>query len=295
MIIENVSKKIEGHLVLENITFELKPGEITALIGRNGVGKTTLFSIIAGLYLADEGRVLMDGSDLRKNPALKKNIFFLEDNMNYFNPYSVKSVVKIYKNVYATFDEAFFDELMARFELPKNVKVMSFSKGRKALFFMILAFALDVRYLLLDEPMDGLDVIVKKQLLQFILETVADRRTSVLIASHRLDELEMVADRVVVLKGTKVELDYYLETLRDTALKIQVAFKTKRVPEFVKQESQLLYRDGRIFTLLITDQADDFVNKLKAEEPILYQEMAITIEDIFRVRLADDKVDYYEI
>ncbi|AQY49640.1 ABC transporter ATP-binding protein [Listeria weihenstephanensis FSL R9-0317] len=295
MIIDGVTKRIEGNLVLEDISFELKSGEITALIGRNGVGKTTLFSIIAGMYLADAGQVTVDGQDLRKNPALKKNIFFLEDNMNYFNSYSVKSVVKIYKNVYATFDEAFFDTLMERFELPKKAKVMSFSKGRKALFFMILAFSLDVRYLLLDEPMDGLDVIVKKQLLQFILETVADRKTSVLIASHRLDELEMVADRVLVLKGTTLELDYYLESLRDTALKLQVAFKAKHVPVFVKEESELLQRNGRIYTLLVTENTDDFVSKIKMEEPILYQEMAITIEDVFTIRLADDKVDYYEM
>ncbi|MBC1499157.1 ABC transporter ATP-binding protein [Listeria weihenstephanensis] len=295
MIIDGVTKRIEGNLVLEDISFELKSGEITALIGRNGVGKTTLFSIIAGMYLADAGQVTVDGQDLRKNPALKKNIFFLEDNMNYFNSYSVKSVVKIYKNVYATFDEAFFDTLMERFELPKKAKVMSFSKGRKALFFMILAFSLDVRYLLLDEPMDGLDVIVKKQLLQFILETVADRKTSVLIASHRLDELEMVADRVLVLKGTTLELDYYLESLRDTALKLQVAFKSKHVPVFVKEESELLQRNGRIYTLLVTENTDDFVSKIKMEEPILYQEMAITIEDVFTIRLADDKVDYYEM
>ncbi|MBC1457972.1 ATP-binding cassette domain-containing protein [Listeria newyorkensis] len=295
MIIDGVTKRIEGNLVLEDISFELKSGEITALIGRNGVGKTTLFSIIAGMYLADAGHVAIDGQDLRKHPALKKNIFFLEDNMNYFNSYSVKAVVKIYKNVYATFDEEFFDSLMERFELPKKAKVMSFSKGRKALFFMILAFSLDVRYLLLDEPMDGLDVIVKKQLLQFILETVADRKTSVLIASHRLDELEMVADRVLVLKGTTLELDYYLESLRDTALKIQVAFKSKHVPVFVKEESELLQRNGRIYTLLVTENTDDFVSKVRMEEPILYQEMAITIEDVFTIRLADDKVDYYEI
>lgn len=295
MIIDGVTKRIEGNLVLEDISFEMKSGEITALIGRNGVGKTTLFSIIAGMYLADAGHVAIDGHDLRKQPALKKNIFFLEDNMNYFNSYSVKSVVKIYKNVYATFDEVFFDTLMERFELPKKAKVMSFSKGRKALFFMILAFSLDVRYLLLDEPMDGLDVIVKKQLLQFILETVADRKTSVLIASHRLDELEMVADRVLVLKGTTLELDYYLESLRDTALKLQVAFKSKHVPVFVKEESELLQRNGRIYTLLVTENTDDFVSKVRMEEPILYQEMAITIEDVFTIRLADDKVDYYEV
>ncbi|EUJ47446.1 ATP-binding cassette domain-containing protein [Paenilisteria rocourtiae] len=295
MIIDRITKRIEGNLVLENISFELKAGEITALIGRNGVGKTTLFSIIAGMYLADAGQVMLDGQDLRKNPALKKNIFFLEDNMNYFNTYSVKAVVKIYKNVYATFDEEFFNTLMERFELPTKAKVMSFSKGRKALFFMILAFSLDVRYLLLDEPLDGLDVIVKKQLLQFILETVADRKTSVLIASHRLDELEMVADRVLVLKGTSLELDYYLEALRDTALKIQVAFKSKHVPAFVKEESELLQRNGRIYTLLVTENTDDFVSRLKLVEPILYQEMAITMEDVFTIRLSDDKVDYYEI
>lgn len=117
---------------------------------------------------------------------------------------------------------------MQQFELPMKAKLMSFSKGRKALFFIILAFSLNVRFLLLDEPLDGLDIIIKKQILATIKDTVKKRGTSVVIASHRLEELEAIADRVIVLKGASVELDYYLEDMRTDAVKIQVAFKTKK-------------------------------------------------------------------
>lgn len=244
MKIRNLTKKMDDNLVLKDVSFDLKAGEITALIGRNGVGKTTLFSTMTGIYLPDE---------------------------------------------------AFFNELMQRFELPMKAKLMSFSKGRKALFFIILAVSLNVRFLLLDEPMDGLDIIIKKQILATIKDTVKKRGTSVVIASHRLEELEAIADRVIVLKGASVELDYYLEDMRTDAVKIQVAFKTKKIPDFVKNNAQLLYRNGRIYTLLVTENASSFLAELRLEEPVLLEEMSISIEDIFTVHLANDKIDYYEI
>lgn len=295
MEIRNITKNMEDNLVLNDISFDLKAGEITALIGRNGVGKTTLFSTMTGIYLPDAGDVFLNGKSVFKHPEVKQQLFFLEDNMNHFNTYSVHAVVKIYKNIYTTFDEGFFNDAMEQFELPMKAKLMSFSKGRKALFFIILAFSINVQYLLLDEPMDGLDVIIKKEILTLITNTVKERGTSVLIASHRLDELESVANRVIVLKGASLELDYYLDDMRNDALKIQVAFKTKQIPAFVKDNAQLLYRNGRIYTLLVTENANEFVAQLRLEEPVLLEEMPISIEDIFTVHLANDKIDYYEI
>ncbi|EAD0635547.1 ABC transporter ATP-binding protein [Listeria monocytogenes] len=295
MKIRNLTKKMDNNLVLKDVSFDLKAGEITALIGRNGVGKTTLFSTMTGIYLPDEGDVFLDEESIFKHPEVKQQLFFLEDNMNHFNTYSVQTVVKIYRQIYPTFDEAFFSELMQRFELPMKAKLISFSKGRKALFFIILAFSINVRFLLLDEPMDGLDIIIKKQILAIIKDTVKKRGTSVVIASHRLDELEAIADRVIVLKGASVEFDYYLEDMRTDAVKIQVAFKTKKIPDFVKNNAQLLYRNGRIYTLLVTKNASSFLAELRLEEPVLLEEMSISIEDIFTVHLANDKIDYYEI
>lgn len=295
MKIRNLTKKMDNNLVLKDVSLDLKAGEITALIGRNGVGKTTLFSTMTGIYLPDEGDVFLDEVSIFKHPEVKQQLFFLEDNMNHFNTYSVQTVVKIYRQIYPTFDEAFFSELMQRFELPMKAKLISFSKGRKALFFIILAFSINVRFLLLDEPMDGLDIIIKKQILAIIKDTVKKRGTSVVIASHRLDELEAIADRVIVLKGASVEFDYYLEDMRTDAVKIQVAFKTKKIPDFVKNNAQLLYRNGRIYTLLVTKNASSFLAELRLEEPVLLEEMSISIEDIFTVHLANDKIDYYEI
>ncbi|EHL5792385.1 TPA: ATP-binding cassette domain-containing protein [Listeria monocytogenes] len=295
MKIRNLTKKMDDNLVLKDVSFDLKAGEVTALIGRNGVGKTTLFSTMMGIYLPDEGDVFLDEKSIFKHPEVKQQLFLLEDNMNHFNTYSVQTVVKIYRQIYPTFDEAFFSELMQQFELPMKAKLMSFSKGRKALFFIILAFSINVRFLLLDEPMDGLDIIIKKQILAIIKDTVKKRGTSVVIASHRLEELEAIADRIIVLKGASVEFDYYLEDMRTDAVKIQVAFKTKKIPDFVKNNAQLLYRNGRIYTLLVIENASSFLAELRLEEPVLLEEMSISIEDIFTVHLANDKIDYYEI
>lgn len=295
MHVHGLAKTIENKSVLSDINFDLKPGEITALIGRNGVGKTTLFSTLTGIYTPDAGDVMIDGKNVYRQPEVKRHIFFLEDNMNYFNTYSVKAVVQIYQSVYSSFDREYFLMLMNKFDLPIKAKLMSFSKGRKALFFIILAFSLNVRYLLLDEPMDGLDYIVKDKILAFLSEAVAAKQTSVLIASHRLDELEEIADRVLILKGSHIELDYYMDEIRTRALKIQVAFKTNKVPAFVKSGAKLLARNGRIYTLLIEENVEAFCKEIQGQQPILYEELPIKIADVFRVYLADEKVEYYEI
>ncbi|EUJ51434.1 ABC transporter ATP-binding protein, N-terminal part [Listeria fleischmannii FSL S10-1203] len=176
MRVENIKKVIDEKIVLQNISFELKPGEITALIGRNGVGKTTLFSTMMGIFIPDEGKIIIDSEDIMKNPSLKRKIFFLEDSMNYFNSHNVKTIVKLYRSIYTDFDEIYFQNLMNRFDIKMDTKIISFSKGRKALFFMILAFSLNVQYLLLDEPMDGLDVLIKREILDFILEQAKEKK-----------------------------------------------------------------------------------------------------------------------
>ncbi|WP_088810066.1 MULTISPECIES: ABC transporter ATP-binding protein [Listeria] len=295
MRVENIKKVIDNNIVLQNISFELKPGEITALIGRNGVGKTTLFSTIIGIFLPDEGKVTIDGENILNKPALKREIFFLEDSMNYFNSHNVKTIVKLYRSIYTDFDEFYFQELMERFDMKMDTKIISFSKGRKALFFMILAFSLNVKYLLLDEPMEGLDVMIKRDILNFILEQAKEKHTSVIVASHRLDELDEIADRVLLLKGASLELDLYLEEFRQQTMKIQVAFKTKGVPDFVKQEAKLLYRNGRIFTIYVSQDKEEFLERLKREQVLLLEEMTMTMEDIFTFYLAEEKISYLEL
>ncbi|EMG27133.1 ABC transporter ATP-binding protein [Listeria fleischmannii 1991] len=295
MRVENIKKVIDEKIVLQNISFELKPGEITALIGRNGVGKTTLFSTMMGIFIPDEGKITIDGEDVMKNPSLKRKIFFLEDSMNYFNSHNVKTIVKLYRSIYTDFDEIYFQNLMNRFDIKMDTKIISFSKGRKALFFMILAFSLNVQYLLLDEPMDGLDVIIKREILDFILEQAKEKKTSVLIASHRLDELDEIADRVFILKGASLELDLYLEEFRQRTMKIQVAFKTKGVPDFVKNEAKLLYRNGQIYTIYVSEEKEEFLKRIKREQVILLEEMTMTIEDIFTFYLAEEKISYLEL
>lgn len=295
MRVENIKKVIDEKIVLQNISFELKPGEITALIGRNGVGKTTLFSTMMGIFIPDEGKIIIDSEDIMKNPTLKRKIFFLEDSMNYFNSHNVKTIVKLYRSIYTDFDEIYFQNLMNRFDIKMDTKIISFSKGRKALFFMILAFSLNVQYLLLDEPMDGLDVLIKREILDFILEQAKEKKTSVLIASHRLDELDEIADRVFILKGASLELDLYLEEFRQRTMKIQVAFKTKGVPDFVKNDAKLLYRNGRIYTIYVSEEKEEFLKRIKREQVILLEEMTMTIEDIFTFYLAEEKISYLEL
>lgn len=163
LTVQNLSKAIDGKTILEDINFELSSGSITGLIGRNGVGKTTLLRIMAGILDPDQGEVLFEGVNLSTYPLIKQSMYYVPDSMNVMNSYSVKELVRLHVSMYEQFDQEAFYTWLDRFQLPTNRTLRSFSKGMKALLVIILALATQSKLIILDEPTNGLDVIVKNR------------------------------------------------------------------------------------------------------------------------------------
>ena len=287
MKVMKLSKMIEGKQILNDVHFELKSNEIVGLIGRNGSGKTTLFRTLTGQYLPDKGEIELDGISLLTATQSKSELFYIDEAENFLAPYTLKTINQFYRTAYPNFNQDLFLTLTGSHQFPLHVNYHGLSKGMQGLFNMILAISSNARFLLLDEPFDGLDVIVRKDVIGLLLEHISDNHRTALIASHNLNELENLADRVLLLKNQTIIKDYRLEEMRESAKKIQMVFKTKKIPSLVKEHSRLLTIQGRVITAIFEDFNQDLANKIQTLQPVLFEELPLSLEDLFEANLKE--------
>ncbi len=287
MKVMKLSRMIEGKQILNDVHFELKANEIVGLIGRNGSGKTTLFRTLTGQYLPDKGEIELDGISLLTATQSKSELFYIDEAENFLAPYTLKTINQFYRTAYPNFNQDLFLTLTGSHQLPFHVNYHGLSKGMQGLFNMILAISSNARFLLLDEPFDGLDVIVRKDVIGLLLEHISDNQRTALIASHNLNELENLADRVLLLKNQTIIKDYRLEEMRESAKKIQMVFKTKKIPSLVKEHSRLLTIQGRVITAIFEDFNQDLANKIQTLQPVLFEELPLSLEDLFEANLKE--------
>ncbi|KRK45435.1 ABC-type multidrug transport system, ATPase component [Dellaglioa algida DSM 15638] len=284
--IKGLSEKIGDKDILKDINISLVPGEIVGLIGRNGVGKTTLFRSIAGQYIPDTGDILIDDQWIKEDLTLKEKLFYLDTQNNFFDSYTIDKIADFYELAYQTFDREKYNNWVIEYDLPRQTKYRQFSKGMQGLFNIVLAFSTGAPYVILDEPLDGLDVIVRKQVFQIIIDAVSEDQRGVLISSHNLEELDRLIDRAIVLKGSHIVSDYRLEDTRSEARKVQLVFKSKEIPTFVKENSRAISIQGRVVVVLFEHYSAELEAQIQAEDPALFEELPLTLEDLFRASIS---------
>lgn len=291
MKVNNLQKTIDGQVILEEINFSLNPQEIVGLVGRNGSGKTTLFRTLAGHYLLDDGEVSIAGMDLAKAVEQKTQLFYIDELDNFLKYYSLKKINEFYRLAYPKFDQDRYLALLKENEFHQRMSYRRLSKGMQGLYQMILAISSEANYLLLDEPFDGLDVIVRKKVIALLLDHLATHENcSIMIASHNLMELEGIIDRVLLLKGKSIVKDYSLEQMREHARKLQLVFRRKGVPAFVKEQAKLLSIQGRVVTVIFEEYTPELADQLKALEPVVMEELPLSLEDLFEANLRQEKM-----
>ena len=291
MKVNNLQKTIDGQAILEEINFSLNPQEIVGLVGRNGSGKTTLFRTLAGHYLLDGGEVTIAGMDLAKAVEQKTQLFYIDELDNFLKYYSLKKINEFYRLAYPKFDQDRYLALLKENEFHQRMSYRRLSKGMQGLYQMILAISSEANYLLLDEPFDGLDVIVRKKVIALLLDHLATHENcSIMIASHNLMELEGIIDRVLLLRGKSIVKDYSLEQMREHARKLQLVFRRKGVPAFVKEQAKLLSIQGRVVTVIFEEYTPELADQLKALEPVVMEELPLSLEDLFEANLRQEKM-----
>ncbi|UHA74920.1 ABC transporter ATP-binding protein [Paenibacillus sp. 481] len=284
--VQAVHKHIEGKAVLNGAHFHIPPGRVIGLIGRNGTGKTTLMRTMAGIYTPDQGTVCFEDIDIHRRPEVKRDVVFIPDAPDALESYTIKQCANWFAMLYPSFDYFFFMEAMERFRLPIHKPVRKLSKGMKMLFSTALGLATRARFIMLDEPTNGVDAVAKKQLLSLIMESLRED-ASILISSHMLHELDRIADTVVLLRDGRTDEIWELESLRMEVRKMQVVFPDAEPPTWLQQEGiYVLQQVGRVYTVLLESAVA--VNTLRGAETILLEELPLSLEDWFTWKSGGD-------
>ena len=207
-----VKKKFRRKKVLDNITFNVKKGEITALLGLNGVGKSTLLKIIMGLVKQDKGEVLFNGEKL--NYKTYENIAFVPDVLNTYGDMKIKDAFEYMSMMYEKWDMDKAYEMLKDFKLTDDLKINKLSKGTIARVKLILGFARHPEYLLLDEPFSGIDIFTREKFIESLIGYM-DNNIGILLTTHELKEVENIVDKVVFLSDGNIKIEFYVEDVRE--------------------------------------------------------------------------------
>ena len=283
--IKNLSKSFTDKEVLKNINLTIKDGSIVGLVGINGSGKSTLMRVISGIYKADDGQVLIDNQVAYENEEVKKDCFFLPDEPYYGINTTPLSIIDLYQTFY-NFDKEVYLSYLNTFKLPLKKSLHNFSKGMKRQVFISLALAIKPKYLLLDEAFDGLDPIARLTFKRALIELVDQYKSTVIISSHSLRELEDICDSFCLLDNKDILSSGQITEEIEKYHKYQVAFKEEVTKEDFKDINFIRYeQDGRIIKVVINEDLDSFKEKIKKYKPLIIDEVTIDFEELFIIEV----------
>ncbi|RFA31951.1 multidrug ABC transporter ATP-binding protein [Virgibacillus dokdonensis] len=210
--VNNITKKFGRKQVLNGVSFTAEKGEITCLIGINGVGKTTILNAIMALTPIKKGEILIDGEKLK--PETFNQITFIPDAITVLPQMTITESMQFMKDYYTTWNEERAQELLSFFKLNPEDKIASLSKGNTAKANLLLGLALDVNYILMDEPFSGIDMFSREQIANvFTSHLIEDR--GVIITTHEIGDIEHLIDKVVLLDDGVVKKQFYTEEVRE--------------------------------------------------------------------------------
>ncbi len=280
--VEKVSKYYDHFQILDELDLHVKKGTIYGLVGANGAGKTTIINHLTGVLKQDAGRITIDGEEVWENSELKQRVLSIADDWFFYNTYTVRDMMHFYKSIYRNFSEERYEKLGKAFNISDKIQIRRLSKGMKkqVAFWLVLSCMPEV--LILDEPLDGLDPVMRKQILSFILGDVAERQMTVLVSSHNLRELEDTCDCFGIMHKGKMLIEKPLDDLRGDIHKYQTAF-ADGLPEELNHRLTVLGGSvlGAVHTLIVRGDAAEIDGIIRSYQPLLCEHVKLTLEEVF--------------
>ncbi len=273
---KNVTKTFDGFKALDDLTLTVPQGAVYGLVGPNGAGKSTAIRHLIGIYRPDCGEITLDGAPIYENPEAKKRIGYIPDDIFYFPSATLEEMRKFYKGIYPQFDDELFGRLYDIFNLPKKSPIRRFSKGmqKQAAFHLTLCTRPDV--MILDEPVDGLDPVMRRQVWSLMLSDVAQRGTTVLVSSHNLRELEDVCDHVGIMDSGRILLERSLADMQGNTTKLQMVGVTPEGLDILHETSS-----GRLRTMIVRGSLEEVKAMVEKTNPVYYDLLPLSLEEIF--------------
>ncbi len=285
----NLTKRFDDRVALNDFCINVPKGSVYGLVGPNGAGKSTFLRHTAGIYRQDSGEISVDGQPIFENSAVKAKISYIPDDLFFFMQATQRDMMKFYRGIYPSFNSERYEKLREVFAIDEKTPLRKFSKGmqKQSAFWLSLCMMPDI--LLLDEPVDGLDPVMRRQIWSLILSDVAERGTTVLVSSHNLRELEDVCDHVGIMHHGQMLLERSLSDMQGSTVKLQIVPNdADQLPEGL----EILHESsaGRMKTLIVRGTPQDVSAQAAAAGPIYYELIPLTLEEIFIYELGG--VDY---
>ena len=285
--VKELHKSFDGFEALRGLNIHVPRGAVYGLVGPNGAGKSTVIRHLAGIYRQDSGEVLIGGEPVYENPAVKAKLAYIPDDIFYFGAATIRDMKNLYRAMIPTFSNERFEKLREAFPLEEKRAMRRLSKGmqKQAAFWIALSCCPEV--ILLDEPVDGLDPVMRRQVWSLLLQDVSERGTTVLVSSHNLRELEDVCDHVGIMDKGRMLLERPLAALQENTVKIQLALPDgAELPEGLDILHET--RTGRLRQIILRGNGDELSAKLSACNPFFLDVLPLSLEEIFIYELGGE-------
>lgn len=293
---KNIQKKFGDFTAVEGISFVVEPSSIYGLIGYNGAGKTTLLKTAAGIYKPQTGEVLMGGENTFDNNTVRKEMFYIPDDLYFPMNATPRSMAKFYADYYPNFSFKTFENLIELFGLPEKKRIRGFSKGMQRQTEIVLALASKPKYLLLDETFDGLDPQKRDITKKLFVEYIAENEASIIISSHNLTELSNLCDHAGLINGKHLTMDCSVYDISQNYAKFRLIFdRDIKEEDFRGIKYRSLDIDGKIATIVFEGNSVEEKQKLNALLPVAVDEYKLTLEEVFLNEMEDKKYDITKI
>ena len=277
----NLIKDFGNFRALAGADLTVPDGSVYGLIGPNGAGKTTLIRHLLGVYRQDDGSVKIAGEDVWENLHVKSRVASIPDDWFFYPQANIRDMMEFYRGIYPHFSVERYEKLKAAFDLDERRPIRGFSKGmqKQAAFWLALSCMPD--YLILDEPVDGLDPVMRRQVWSLMMSDVEERGTTVLVSSHNLRELEDVCDHVGIMNKGRIVLEHSLSEMQDNTVKLQVVFEEDGEGIVSSIPALHVSRLGRVYTLIMKMSAQEAVERLAPYKTLMVEALPLTLEEIF--------------
>ncbi|MCR4840668.1 MAG: ABC transporter ATP-binding protein [Lachnospiraceae bacterium] len=280
--VTNASKHFGDFAALSNMNTEIPEGCIYGLIGSNGAGKSTFLRMVTGIYQSEGGEILIDGEPVWNNPDVKQKMVFVPDDLYFLPGSNMYRMRDMYKRYYPSFDEQCFRELTEKFQLNPKAPISTFSKGMKRQASTILALSCHPQYLFFDETFDGLDPVIRNQVKQEIIKDAKERKTTIVITSHSLKELEDVCDQLTLLHKGGIIFGSDVANLKTSMFKVQVAFAGEFDESlFNGIEIVNFSKKGHVANIIIRGEKEDVIPMINDHNPLLLDIFPLSLEEVF--------------
>lgn len=279
---EALTKRFDDFTALRNINCTIPKGCIYGMVGSNGAGKSTFLRLMAGVYRADGGRVLLDGEPVWENPAQKSRIAYVPDELYFLSGASMNRMAKLYRSLFPRFDEERYRRLTGLFRLDPTKSMGTFSKGMRRQAATLLALSARPDYIFFDETFDGLDPVMRNVVKKLICEDVADYEATAIITSHSLRELEDTCDQLALLHKGGLVFEREIQDLKTSLFKVQIAFAEPYGEEKFADIDRLHFvQHGSVANMIVRGDREETVRRLSALCPLLLDVLPLTLEEVF--------------